>query len=108
MDQKSRWVFIAAAYVGNVGKLQRAATRHDRGVGNLLQVVVRPFEAQKHLRSFGLDRAGRRHRILTLQRRKNIARTDAECRQAGIGKLDKDPLGTLAEDVDLLDASDVE
>ena len=108
INQKRRRVFVATAHVGNIGKLQCATARRDRGVCNLLYIVVCPLQAQKHLGSFGLDRAGRRHRILTLQGYKDIACADAERRQPGIGKLDKNPLRPLTEDIDLLNARDME
>jgi hypothetical protein len=55
MDQKRRRVFVAAAHVGNIGKLECAPARHNRGVRDLLYVVVCPLQAEKHLGSLGLD-----------------------------------------------------
>ena len=74
---------------------------------NLLQIVEGAIEAHENPRTAGVDRAGRRHRVLSGDRGKHILRREAEIDQPGIAKLDEHAFRPLAHDVDLLHAGDV-
>src|SRR5262249_21322244 len=107
-DQEGRRILIAAADVGDVGELEIAPARHDRRVGNLLQIVIGAVEPYENLRPLGIDRARRRDGVLALERREDVLRADAERDEPRIRELDEDPLRALAEYVDLLHAGDVQ
>ena len=107
-DQECRRIFVTALDVGDVRQLQRAALHDDRRVADLLQVVEGAVEANEHFRAFGLHRAGRRQRVLAIERGEHVLRADAERCQPVMRELDVDALGLLADDVDLLHPRHVE
>ena len=107
-DEVGRRVLVAAADLGDVGELQRPPGGDDRRVGDRLDAVIGAVEPDEDLRPLGVDRACRRDGVLPLQGGDDVLRRHAEGRQLGIGELDEDLFGTLAEDVDLLDAGHVQ
>ncbi len=103
-DQERRRVLVTTLDLGDIPQPQRAAARRHRGVADLPQAVVSAVEAHEHLRAAGVDRAGRSHGVLALQRAEHILRADAEVGQPRVGEVDEDALRALAQDVHLLDA----
>ena len=103
-DQEGRRVFVTTFDLGDIRKSERTTAGGDRRIADLLQIIVGAIEAYEHLRPVRIDRAGGSHGVLTLERVKNVSRTDTEIRQPGIGEVDEDALRALALDVDLLDA----
>ena len=103
-DQEGGRILVAALDLGDIGQLERAPARYDRRVADLLEIVIGAVEADEDLRPVGVDRSGRRDRVLALERGEDVAGADAERRQPGIGELDEDAFRALAQDIDLLDA----
>src|SRR5262249_62381495 len=73
-----------------------------------LQGVEGGIQANEYLLVLRIDRAGGRHGILSDKSVKDVARTDPKGRNASVGKLDKDTLRLLSDDVDLLDSRNVQ
>ena len=107
-DQECRRILIAALHIGDVGELEDSAARGDRRVPDFLQVVISAVQADEHLRPIGVDRSCGSHCILPCERVEDVARADAEGGKPRIREFDEDALGALPEDIDLLDAGDVQ
>ena len=107
-DQEGRGILVAAADLGDVRELEVAPARHDRRVGDLLEIVVGAVETHEDLRPPGVDRSRRCDGVLALQGGEDGLCADAEGHQARVGELDEDPFRPLAQDVDLLDAGDLQ
>ncbi len=103
-DQKGRGVFIAALHCRHILKLQRFTPRHNRRVADVLKRVEGAVKTQKHLRSAGFNRTGRRQDVLVVERRKNVLRSDTQRCQPLMGERHENSFGLLADDIDLLHA----
>src|SRR6185312_16902053 len=106
-DQECGWVFVTSFDLGDIGKSERTTAGDDRRITDLLQIIVGAIEAHEHLRPVRIDRAGRSHRVLALERAEDIRGSDAEVRKPGVREVDEDALRPLTLDVDLLDARHV-
>ena len=73
-DQQGRRVLVAAPHRRDVGDAERAAAGDDRRVPDRLQIVERTVQAEEHLRPGGVNRPGRRDRVLLGQRRRTRRR----------------------------------
>jgi hypothetical protein len=67
-DQEGGRVLVAALHFGNVGELQRAALRDDRGIADVIQIVDRAIQADEHLGALRVDRACGGHHVAGVER----------------------------------------
>ena len=101
-------LLIAALDLGDVAEPQDLAARTHWHLADGLDVVELARHAHVDVVGVRLDHAGRRHVILLRERIGDDLRADAELGELGAVHLDVDLLLLLADELDLLDARDVE
>ena len=74
-DQEGGGILVAAAHLRDVGELEVAPAGHDRACRAIFcEIVIGAVEADEHLRSLGIDRSGRRDRVLALKGGEDVLR----------------------------------
>ena len=98
-----RRIDITAIDVGNIAESEQAAAGLDADFADALHGVEAPGNAQIHPVRAGVDRARRRHGILSAQDLEYGQWIDTERRQFPVGNLDVDLLFLVADDLGLGD-----
>ena len=103
-----RRLLIAALDLGDVAEPQDLAARTHWHLADGLDIAELARRAHVDVVGVRLDHAGRRHVVLLRERIGDDLRADAELGELGAVHLDVDLLLLLADELDLLDARDVE
>jgi len=101
-------VFITSVDGRHIGNAQQSAVDFQGHVFNQRQAVEGTVDTDIGAGTGGFHKARRRHSVLRSEGGEDLVGLDAQGREALIGKLDENPLGLLAEDIDLLHPRQIE
>src|SRR5947199_8663316 len=87
-DQEGGRVFVAALHFGDVGQLQGAPLRGDRGIADAVQIIESTVQPEEDLRPLGFDRPAGRHDVPAVERGEDVSRGETQGGEAVIGERD--------------------
>ena len=101
-------VFVSTADGGNVAQTQIVALHVDIGIADGLYILQSGAKAHVNARAIGADGTTGCHGAALGQGFQNLLRVELQVVQLGFVQIDKNTFALLAQNIDLLDAGDLQ